>query len=865
MKAVKSFLWLYKLVVFALALLLTGFHALTNSSTPPAGNTGAPGDANCTGCHTGSVVTSGANWNNIGLTSNIPATGYVPGQTYTITLSHTQSGITKFGFQTTILNGSSLMAGSITVTDAANTSTQTSGSRTYINHTSAGTAGSGSISWSFNWTAPSTGAGTITFYTAINATNSSASSAGDIIYLKSFAFQQHNNSPTAIINANKTTICAGDTIRYQGSGLNTPTSYSWLFPGGSPSNSSQQNPNIIYNTPGTFNTRLITTNASGSSTPTFLSVTVRPKPSSTIISSGQAIICGNDSLFMTGAGGVNYRYLWTPNNDTTRSITVINAGIYQLTITDSNQCSAKSVPVNVKKKSRPSVSLTVSKDSICSGDSVEFTATSPDQILTYTFFATGTNAQIFQTNASPLYKTVLTSTLDSFSVASADSFCTSFAAPLMRVWVKQKLKTPTVTVGMVTSHSLQFNWDSIPDALGYEVSIDTGKTWIQPSSGSLGNGHTIGGLAPNQTVYIMVRAVDSYPCNRSESGSAFATSGVCPAITARFKFDSAVCLLSDTSTVIRLVSIDSLNVSNYGISYNNGIFGKQMTLNLPVTKGLNQLNIRIVDSNNFTCPLLDTSITLTGVHEPAFTSRIQLLKPVCVNHDLDIAFDLVPSPRYKLSFIKNDSIFQDTGNRYTVPLTNLVNGDKITGIYTDTITGCSKRTNEIVIDKKDLPVPAFKVAKENLKLQLTDTSMMVARRLWKVSLGSSVAEDTAVTANFLLAAPGLYTAELTVWNGDSCFSALTKQVNIVSTGVATSAMDKWVVFPNPVIDKLSISCPPVFSDMVLQLFDLKGKEVLTLPFTGGEGNVDLGALPGGLYFYTLTGGHGIKTGKLIKK
>lgn len=167
-------------VLLVIGMLAIVFDAITSSNTPPAGYTGAPGDnGNCTGCHSGTAITSGTNWDNVTLTTNIPANGYVPGQTYSITLAHTQAGITRFGFQTTVLGPTNAMAGTITVTNATTTSTQTSGGRTYINQTLSGTSGSGSISWSFNWTAPSTGVGTITFYSVVNATNFSNTNAGD--------------------------------------------------------------------------------------------------------------------------------------------------------------------------------------------------------------------------------------------------------------------------------------------------------------------------------------------------------------------------------------------------------------------------------------------------------------------------------------------------------------------------------------------------------------------------------------------------------------------------------------------------------------------------------------------------------------
>src|SRR6185295_11760888 len=70
------------------------------------------------------------------------------------------------------------------------------------------------------------------------------------------------------------------------SSLNNPTSWLWEFPGGNPSTSTDQNPmNICYNTPGTYDVTLITTNAGGSDTLTLSNyITVYTNPFAPLIS-----------------------------------------------------------------------------------------------------------------------------------------------------------------------------------------------------------------------------------------------------------------------------------------------------------------------------------------------------------------------------------------------------------------------------------------------------------------------------------------------------------------------------------------------------------------------------------------------------
>jgi len=72
--------------------------------------------------------------------------------------------------------------------------------------------------------------------------------------------------PVADFVANVTTIPVGNTIQFTDISTNNPTSWQWIFEGGTPSTSTLQNPQISYNTPGTYDVTLVATNASGGST-----------------------------------------------------------------------------------------------------------------------------------------------------------------------------------------------------------------------------------------------------------------------------------------------------------------------------------------------------------------------------------------------------------------------------------------------------------------------------------------------------------------------------------------------------------------------------------------------------------------------
>ena len=137
-------------------------------------NDPASGSANCTGCHNGTATSNAAI---AYITTNIPATGYVPGTTYTITANVIYAGKTRFGFEVSPQNTTGTQKGTITITDPTNTKVV---STKYVTHTSAGNTGSGSRSWSFNWTAPVAGTGQVGFYGAFIVGNNNGSESGDL-------------------------------------------------------------------------------------------------------------------------------------------------------------------------------------------------------------------------------------------------------------------------------------------------------------------------------------------------------------------------------------------------------------------------------------------------------------------------------------------------------------------------------------------------------------------------------------------------------------------------------------------------------------------------------------------------------------
>jgi PKD repeat protein len=72
----------------------------------------------------------------------------------------------------------------------------------------------------------------------------------------------------ADFEADQTSVCAGQTIQFTDKSINVVNGWSWSFPGGTPSISTDQNPTVTYSAPGEYEVTLNSTDGSNSDTET---------------------------------------------------------------------------------------------------------------------------------------------------------------------------------------------------------------------------------------------------------------------------------------------------------------------------------------------------------------------------------------------------------------------------------------------------------------------------------------------------------------------------------------------------------------------------------------------------------------------
>lgn len=149
--------------------------------------------------------------------------------------------------------------------------------------------------------------------------------------------------PNPSFTSTNSTICPGSTVTYTNTSTHYPTSYSWSFPGGTPSTSTAANPVVTYATPGNYNVVLTATNQWGSKTITSTNyVTVNEFDDATF-SYAQSTFCadaGNQTPTVVDLGAFTASPSGLTINSSTGEVDLAasSAGTYTVTNATSGAC-----------------------------------------------------------------------------------------------------------------------------------------------------------------------------------------------------------------------------------------------------------------------------------------------------------------------------------------------------------------------------------------------------------------------------------------------------------------------------------------------------------------------------------------------
>jgi uncharacterized repeat protein (TIGR01451 family) len=239
---------------------------------------------------------------------------------------------------------------------------------------------------SYKWTGPNGFNSTLQNPTIPNATSPDAGTYyltvtnGNCTGDPSSTVVTVNTKPTAMASSNSP-VCEGGTIDLYG-GPSGMTSYNWTGPGGWASN--DQNPIRTGATTAMAGTYTLTvTNSNGCTDDESTSVTVNAKPTAT--ASSNSPVCEGGTIELYGGPGGMTSYSWTGPNGyssdeqsptVSTNATLAMAGNYDLTVTDSNGCTATNL-TTVTVNTKPTVDAGPDREVCEDGDPITLSGATP--------------------------------------------------------------------------------------------------------------------------------------------------------------------------------------------------------------------------------------------------------------------------------------------------------------------------------------------------------------------------------------------------------------------------------------------------------------------------------------------------------
>lgn len=251
-----------------------------------------------------------------------------------------------------------------------------------------------------------------------------------------------NTPPTVLIfPSGPTEFCAGGSVDLVASGAD---SYVW--------STGSVGPVITVSTSGLFS--VTGTDANGCSTETSdVEVTVYPNPVPVITASGPTQFCAGDSVVLTSSPADSYS--WS-TGATTQSITVFTTGTFVVDVIDANGCAGTSAPVSVEVFVNPTPTISLSGPAqFCDGDSVVLTSSVSDEYL----WSTGDTTQSITVFAAGDYSVEVTDEAGCSGV-SADVTITVFSNPEPVITASDTVVCDGQIVTLTSSLASAYDWST---------------------------------------------------------------------------------------------------------------------------------------------------------------------------------------------------------------------------------------------------------------------------------------------------------------------------------------------------------------------------------------------------------------------
>lgn len=310
------------------------------------------------------------------------------------------------------------------------------------------------------------------------------SSFGNNLYIDNISVTGNALTPVVQFGTTNTTACAGNPVSFVDSTTNNPNKWKWTFQGAQQVNDTNQHTLAIWNTPGTYDVKLVASNAGGSDSLTKTTyITVLPSPNKPNITSSSNGMCIGDSVLLRTDSADN-GYKWFRDNMVVSTLAnqyyATLAGSYRVSLVGTNGCTTSSSALTIvsgTKPDVPSITSNITGTSFCTGGTATLTSSAASGYQWYknTVAVNGATNKTFATQDSGAYmvKTILNG-------------CASDASNTLTYTLKPKPTTPAIS----GKTNATFNSDEV-----YSITPTSGSTYNWTvTNGTPSNGNTPGSI-----------------------------------------------------------------------------------------------------------------------------------------------------------------------------------------------------------------------------------------------------------------------------------------------------------------------------------------------------------------------------------
>jgi PKD repeat protein len=643
--------------------------------------------------------------------------------------------------------------------------------------------------------------------------------------------------PAPAFSANVTEGCAPLAVQFIDQSTSNVTNWNWSFPGGNPSSSTDQNPFVVYDSPGTYDVTLTVSNGAGSNSTTqtsFITVEVGPTAGFTYILNGYQVDFANtsieaDSYEWDFGDGMGSSTLPDP------SYTYGADGTYTVFLYATNGCGIDTFSMVIQISNAPVSGFTSDVTSGCAPLTVQFFEQASENVDGYEWqFPGGTPATSTAPNPVVTYNTagVYDVTLTVFNAAGSDMTTSSAYITVDDVpdtGFTSSSNDLTVTLNNTTTNALSYFWD-FGDGVGNSSMENPTYTYAQDGT------YTITLTASNACGNVMITETITVSTLPLPAFTSDVTSGCAP-LTVQFLDNSSE---NTTGWSWDFPGGDpaTSNLQNPVVTYENpGVYDVTLTVSNPAgsntvtltdyitvlteptaafTENVNGLMVDLTNnSTNATSYLWDFgdgvgnstdvnpsytyatdgtyTITLMATNPcgtVTTTEVVTIVTPPSAGFTFDPASGCAP---VTVQFTDNSSA-NATGWNWTFsggdPATSTDQNPVVVydapGTYSVTLevtnaAGADQITQMDIIVVNDEPEAAFTESVNGLTVDLTNNSTNATSYMW--DFGDGVGSSTDVNPSYTYATDGTYTITLMATN--ACGTVTTTEV--VTIGIPPTA------------------------------------------------------------------------------